>query len=156
MQHAGSETEQHPDSSAETGPTTILTELLSAPSGIAFIYQLLERLRQKWGISDAILVVADPEGGKQVFRLGRRPITTGWEAALVLHAPPGLYVGPDDAVLDQQRDLVVGLASIALRMDVLRRSSLTDAMTGLYNRRSFEDQLARAAERAPLRPSATG
>ena len=126
----------------------ILSGLLDRPSGIDYIYARLDRLEHKWDLDDAIVVLSDDEAGRQVFRLGRRPITQGWEATVAADSPTGVYVRPDRDLPASLSRTVLGLAAVALRMDVLRHSSRTDAMTGLYNRPGFGEQLRTARERA--------
>ena len=129
-------------------PLDVLSGLVEHASGIDYIYALLERLQRRWDLDDAIVVVLDDEAGRQAFRLGRRPITRGWEATVAADRPPGLYLRPDVDIPEATQRAVVGLTSVALRMDVLRHSSRTDAMTGLYNRSGFDEQLRAARERA--------
>ena len=131
-----------------TTPPSILSDLLETRSGISYVYDLLGQLQQRWDFDDAVVVIDDEECGRSAFRLGQKPITAGWAATVAAESPPGLYVEPEVELPGAQRSLVVGLAGIALRMDVLRHRSLTDPLTGLRNRAGFEKEYRTASERA--------
>jgi diguanylate cyclase (GGDEF)-like protein len=123
-------------------------DLQAADSGVDFVYRCLDRLMADWQLRDAVIVVDRPPFGRQAFRAARRPLAGGWAQDVALGGEAGLHTDPpvaaDADVLAPLLDLVV----VALRLDTLRYDSLHDPLTGLYNRRSFDDQLARAVGRA--------
>lgn len=125
-----------------------LTSLLvSAPTGLAFVYRCLEVLAQRWALEDAVVVTETTAIGRQAFRLGRLPIDQPWASAIVATAGRGLYTEP--VILQPEvADGVVDLAEIALRLDVLDHDAAHDSLTGLLNRRSFDSMLEQALARS--------
>ncbi len=125
--------------------------LLRAPTGVGFVYEVLDIVAARFGVDDAVLVTEETAIGRQVFRLGRRPLGAGGEeqaARSLLGAPPGLYTSPPGAVDRAVAAFVTSMASAALKMDVLGHDAGHDPLTGLLNRRSYEQQLAEAVARS--------
>jgi diguanylate cyclase (GGDEF)-like protein len=123
--------------------------LASTPSGIGFIYECLDQVVTRWQLRDAIVVIDTPSVGRQSFRAGRRALSGGWATRVALEAAPGLHTEPAVANDDAMAELVAAayLCTVALRLDTLEYDALHDALTGLYNRRSFEGHLAHAVGR---------
>lgn len=124
--------------------------LLRAPSGVGFVYDVLDLVATRFAVEDAVLVTEDTLIGRQVFRLGRRPLGGGADdqaAWALLGASPGLYTAPPGAVEPAVGTYVTSIASAALKMDVLGHDAGHDPLTGLLNRRSYEQQLAEAVAR---------
>ncbi len=115
-------------------------------SGIALIYRALDALVSEFTLEDAAIIVDEPGLGRQVFRAGRRPFDEDDEA--LLEAPPGLYTEPPFDDHDFDRDLVMSLCVLAIRMDVLRYDAWHDPLTGLFDRRSFDRLLEMAVARS--------
>ena len=115
-------------------------------SGIALIYRALDALVSEFELEDAAIVVDEPGLGRQVFRAGRRPFDEDDEA--LLEAPAGLYTEPSFDDHDFDRDLVMSLCVLAIRMDVLRYDAWHDPLTGLFDRRSFDRLLEMAIARS--------
>jgi diguanylate cyclase (GGDEF)-like protein len=115
-------------------------------SGIALIYRALDALVEQFALEDAAIILEEPVLGRQVFRAGRKPFDEDDEA--LLDAPAGLYTEPpfDDHEFD--RDIIVSLCALALRMDVLRYDAWHDPLTALYDRRSFDRLLEMAIARS--------
>ena len=89
-------------------------------SGLATVYDALDRLVAAHALDDAAVVVEVAPLGRQVLRAGRKPIRDDEHG--LLERAPGLYVEPpgtsgDDPVV---ADLMVTLAELALRHDVAR------------------------------------
>jgi diguanylate cyclase (GGDEF)-like protein len=124
----------------------LAAELAQHESGLALIYRALDALVGEFELEDAAIVVDEPGLGRQVFRAGRRPFDEDDEA--LLEAPAGLYTEPpfDDHQFD--RDLIVSLCVLALRMDVLRYDAWHDPLTALFDRRSFDRLLEMAIARS--------
>jgi hypothetical protein len=104
-----------PDARAE--PTgTPLVESARAGSGIATVYEALDRLVDLYALDDAALVVDVPGLGRQVLRAGRRPLHN--DAGGLLRAAPGLYLEPplNDPALDE---LLLAVGALGLRYDLL-------------------------------------
>jgi diguanylate cyclase (GGDEF)-like protein len=125
----------------------LAADLARAPSGVGFIYDALERLRAEYGLADAVLVLQSPSTGRQAFRAGRHPVRGGWASERVLSSPPGLYTDP--VILQPETaESLAHLCAVALRLDLLAHDATHDALTGLLNRRSFDDLLTRAMSRS--------
>ena len=132
-------------SEAEAGLDALALELATASSGIAFVYRALDRLAAVGNWLDVVLVVDEPALGRQAFRSRRQP---PWEAAVDLsQASPGIYADgrPVDAAV---ASTALRLCSVALRMDLLRHDASHDSLTGLLNRRSFDELLVQSASRS--------
>src|SRR4051812_30146921 len=118
----------------------------TSESGIALIYKALDALVEQFDLDDAAVVIEEASLGRQVFCAGRRPLGSDDEELLV--SAPGLYTRPalDDHSFD--RSLMLTLCVLALRLDVLRYDAWHDALTGLYDRRSFDRLLEMAIARS--------
>lgn len=118
----------------------------TSESGIAVIYKALDALVEQFELDDAAVVIDEASLGHQVFCAGRRPLAADDEELLV--SPPGLYTRPalDERTFD--RSLMLTLCILALRLDVLRYDAWHDALTGLYDRRSFDRLLEMAIARS--------
>jgi diguanylate cyclase (GGDEF)-like protein len=118
----------------------------TSESGIALIYKALDALVEQFDLDDAAVVIEEASLGQQVFCAGRRPLGADDEELLV--SSPGLYTRPalDDHTFD--RSLMLTLCVLALRLDVLRYDAWHDALTGLYDRRSFDRLLEMAIARS--------
>lgn len=110
--------------------------LATTDSGLGLIYRALDALVEEYALEDAAIVIDEPGLGRQVFRAGRRPLDDDDE--MLLSAPPGLYTEPPVEQPALDRTLVVSLCVLALRLDLLRYDAWHDALTGLYDRRSFD------------------
>jgi diguanylate cyclase (GGDEF)-like protein len=122
------------------------SSVATSESGIALIYKALDSLVEQFELDDAAVVIEEPSLGAQVFCAGRRPLGIDDEELLV--SPPGLYTRPalDDRTFD--RSMMLTLCVLALRLDVLRYDAWHDALTGLYDRRSFDRLLEMAIARS--------
>jgi diguanylate cyclase (GGDEF)-like protein len=128
----------------------LLTEMLAeASSGLSFIYATLDALADAYHLDDVAVVVDSSGAGRQVFRRGRRdlggassclPSTTGLLTSPGLHAGPGVI--PEDLSA-----MVMHLCSLALRLDLLAHDASHDPLTGLWNRRTYEQSLQPAVSR---------
>ena len=126
----------------------LIEELAAAPSGVGFIANCLERLIFHWGVRSAVAVVDDPLLGLQLFTPGRRPFDLSFAPSEIIGRGPGIHTDP--TVVDEADELsaVAHLCAVAFRLDRLHYESLHDPLTGLYNRRGFEDQLSQAVSRS--------
>jgi diguanylate cyclase (GGDEF)-like protein len=140
------EAERAADRPAQDLVAALAAELAHAPSGVGFIYDALDRLVDEHDLSDAMLVLQTP-AGRQVFRAGRRPVRGGWAQDHAATAEPGLYTEPVILHPDES-DSLSNLCAVAFRLEVLAHDASHDALTGLLNRRSFEDTLNRAVSRS--------
>lgn len=122
--------------------------LADATSGASFIYRCLDQVTEVLSLAGAIAVVDDERGGRQAFNAGRRPLAPGWERQTALRCPPGIHTWPDRP--DRHHELAAAhrLCTVAFRLDRLHHQSTHDPLTGLYNRRGFEDQLRQAVGRS--------
>ena len=126
----------------------LIEDLAAAPSGVGFISTSLERLIGHWGLRSAVAVVDDPLLGLQLFNAGRRALDLSFPPSFALSKGPGIHTEP--TVVDEADELsaVAHLCAVAFRLDRLHYESLHDPLTGLYNRRGFEEQLAQAVSRS--------
>lgn len=125
--------------------------LAASPSGLDFVYQALEFVARRYGLSDAAAIVDGSSIGRQVFRLrGVRSAGASRPASrlpALRHAPPGLYAAPP--VVDRMTSVfIANMADVALRWDLARRDAGHDALTGLFNRRLYEASLEQAMARS--------
>lgn len=125
----------------------VLDDLLEARSGVEFIYACLDKLADRYDLEDVVLVLHDEMMGVQAYRLGRAPTVTGWPADIAFSAPPGLHCRPPGAVSDGASAALVGMARVALRMELLRHRSRIDPLTGLLNRHGFDEHMQQAIDR---------
>jgi diguanylate cyclase (GGDEF)-like protein len=133
------------------GSMSAVTDELAAhvattESGIALIYKALDALVEQFELTDAAVVIEEPGLGRQVFRAGRRPL--GPEDEELLVSPPGLYTQPAIEEHGFDRSLMQSLCVLALRLDMLRYDAWHDALTGLFDRRSFDRLLDMAIARS--------
>ena len=125
----------------------LAAELAQAPSGVGFIYDALSSLVREQDLNDALLVIDSAPAGRQVFRAGRRPVRGGWAEECAATAEPGLYTDPAILAPDAAASLS-NLCAVAFRLEVLAHDASHDALTGLLNRRSFDDLLLGAVSRS--------
>src|SRR5262249_34975990 len=91
-------------------------------------------------------VVNDTVLGLQIFNAGRRPFELNERPSALVAAHTGIYTEPSMAT--DEIDAVARLCEIALRLDRLRYESRHDPLTGLYNRRGFDEPLRTAVSRS--------
>lgn len=138
--------DEGPSAASLVAPASLVHDLLAAESGLAFVYGLLDQLVEDHRFDDAALVVDDATLGRQVFRAHRRA-PWDWPLKPLATAAPGLYTVPD-LDDDELNTTVTSLSSVALQLDLLRHDASHDGLTGLLNRRSFDDLLAQASSRS--------
>ena len=112
-----------PAASEGAEPERRLDDHAGFGSGIATIYEALDRLVSLRELSDAALVVDVAPLGRQVLRAGRRPLRD--DDTGLLTRDPGLYVEPSTEGADTPDDLLVAelmvtLAQLGLQHDVAR------------------------------------
>lgn len=135
------------DHRADSLLTNVTADLAQADSGIEFVYRSLDRLQQRGEAEDLLVIIDDEALGRQAFRAGRNPIETSWARELVRSGAPGVHATPtpvDGAVASS----VLQLCTLALRLDVARHDALHDGLTGLLNRRAFDQVLATSCAQA--------
>jgi len=126
----------------------LAAELSSSQSGIAFIYAALDQLVEEYALADAVVVLEGQlTGHRQVFRAGRRALRGGWATDQAVSAPPGLYTDPPLLGPETAKPLT-DLCEVALRLDLLAHDATYDELTGLFNRRSFDELLRQAVSRS--------
>src|SRR2546428_1638821 len=69
----------------------LVRDLAHASRGLRFIYRCLDALVARHGLRDAVVVVDLPDGGRQAFRAGRRPLDGEWAEAVALHGECGTH-----------------------------------------------------------------
>ena len=132
-----------PQRSAEIA---ITAGLVRPDSGIEHIYTALDALTQRFALSDAAIVVDEPNIGRQIFRAGRRPIANG--ASPLLDSEPGLYTNPAMPLGTFDSEWFLNACQLALHLEMLRYDAWHDALTGLFDRRSFEHLLEMSVARS--------
>jgi diguanylate cyclase (GGDEF)-like protein len=127
--------------------------LRRARSGVAFVYEALESLAEQFRLADAVLVVDGTAIGRQIFRLGRRPLGAATDglaargARSLLDSPAGIYTTPPGVVDEPTSAYLTDLVAAALELDLLAHDAGHDPLTGLLNRRAYELALAEAVAR---------
>jgi diguanylate cyclase (GGDEF)-like protein len=128
----------------------LLAEMLArASSGLGFIYATLDELARAHRLHDVALVVDSSGTGCQVFRRGRRELSgavSRLPTTTQLLTSPGLHAEPS-VIPDDLSAMVVHLCTVALRLDLLAHDASHDSLTGLYNRRTYEQSLEQAVSR---------
>lgn len=122
-------------------------DLAASASGLDFLYATLATVAEERGWEDVILVLEDPSMGRQLFRRDRKPLDESELFARSLDAPAGVLTAPPDADAELLKT-VHDLCAVAVRIDLLRHDAAHDALTALYNRRSFDQLLAQACSRS--------
>ncbi len=120
---------------------SVTADLAVADSGVEFVYRCLDRLQQRSSSDDLLVILDEAPLGRQAFRAGRKPIETSWARELVRSGAAGVHATPEP-VDGQVAASVAQLCGLALRLDVARHDSLHDSLTGLLNRRAFDEVLA--------------
>ncbi len=126
----------------------LVSELAASSSGVAFIGCCLDRVLETWNLLEARAVIDDAVLGPQVFNAGRRPLDLDVMPSTLLGRGTGIHTEPAVAGAEGDFDAIAKLCEIALTLDRLRYESLHDPLTGLYNRRGFDEQLAAAVSRS--------
>ena len=135
------------DNRADSLLATVTEDLANSDTGVEFVYRSLERVRDRSKADDVMVILDDTPLGRQAFRAGRDPIETSWARELIRSGDAGLHVTPvdiDPAVAAS----VANLCGLALRLDVARHDSLHDGLTGLLNRRAFDELLSASCARS--------
>jgi diguanylate cyclase (GGDEF)-like protein len=137
-----------PDARARPLLTDLVNELSLSPSGVAFIASCLDRLVAAWDLREAQAVINDAVLGLQLFNAGRRPFELDRLPSGILNRGTGIHTEP--TMIDEADDLdaIARLCEVALRLDRLHYESLHDPLTGLYNRRGFDDHLGASISRS--------
>ena len=100
-----------------SAPTWIAADTTS-DVGLAGIHAHLERVVARLGLRSLIVVVDDPDLGRQAFRAGSGQVGAG-----TVSAGTGVLADPATAAGDLDADLLVALCGASLRVDVLRDSA---------------------------------
>lgn len=124
---------------------TMLGELAVGELGIGFIYNLMDRLAERYELSDVIVALADESFGSQTFRLGGR--VEDVEHFKSTGPAPGVYCEPA-IVPDIELEAVRAAAHLALSLQLARFRAGQDALTNIANRRSFDSALQVATSRS--------
>lgn len=123
---------------------SLASALDTCESGEIFVHAALDRLVADAGLEDALFIVND-RGARRLFRAGWRTPEDFPDLGVRL-GEPGLHTVP--SVSDTVREAVAAMCRTALRLDVLTHDASHDALTGLFNRRSFDAHLGQALSRA--------
>jgi diguanylate cyclase (GGDEF)-like protein len=118
----------------------LISLLNSLNSGIRFVYEGLDLVAQEYNLIDAILVTETSDFGRQIFRLGRKPVEENAFEAGLLKVPVGLYCEPEISDLDQ--GVLLNLFEMALSFEQSKHDARHDSLTNLLNRRSFDEILS--------------
>lgn len=123
-------------------------QLAETDVGLEAISGWLKTVGAEVGLRDVVLVVEGSTIGRQVFTASGGVLDGGRVERLVRHASAGLYTDPAVRLDDEEVATAVRLCRMAFELDVNRAQSMRDALTGLYNRRGYEVELARWADNA--------
>jgi len=123
----------------------MLNELSVSELGIGFIYTLLDRLAERHGLSDVVVVLSHESFGVQTFRLKGRLVNA--RMAAQLGSTPAVHCEPQ-IVPDIERDAIRTACQLSLSLHLARFSAGHDPLTNIANRRSFDAALQIAAARS--------
>src|SRR3954451_23066151 len=137
-----------PEARARSLMTDLVNELAVSPSGVVFIASCLDQLVAAWDLRDAQAVLNDAVLGLQLFNAGRRPFELDRLPSGVLKRGTGIHTEPTMVEEANELDAIARLCEVALRLDRLHYESLHDPLTGLYNRRGFDDHLGASISRS--------
>ncbi|MDQ1403995.1 MAG: hypothetical protein QOG03_2311 [Actinomycetota bacterium] len=126
---------------------SLANDLAAAASGIEFIYHALDRVREQAGLDDAVVVIEVDGLQRQIFRAGRRAVQGFSIPEVIEHAVAGVYADPAN-LEGTIADAVASMCTVAFRLDLRGHDASHDALTGLYNRRTFDILLAQAMSRS--------
>jgi diguanylate cyclase (GGDEF)-like protein len=124
---------------------TMLGELAVGELGIGFIYNLIDRLAERYELEDVVVVLADESFGTQTFRLGAHVETVDMIAKI--GTEPGVFCVPP-VVPDVECEAVRAACQLALSLQLARFRAGQDALTNIANRRSFDSALQVATSRS--------
>ncbi|MDQ1397255.1 MAG: hypothetical protein QOG64_2514 [Acidimicrobiaceae bacterium] len=128
----------------------LAADLAGAPSGLSFVYRALDAVAARFGLREVMAVVDVPTAERQAFRVGRRPLVPQPQdriRRIAASATPGLHAEPP-LVEPLVSGFVTNLISLAMRLDIVRHDASHDSLTGLLNRRSYEEMLDQAVSRS--------
>lgn len=125
----------------------ILASSDPATGGVAFIYRALDALVADHALRDALVVIDEAPLGRQAFLAGRRVPHDTWSSWQVAHARPGVHTLPALVEAPAQLEAVAALCRLALRLDLACYEARHDPLTGLPNRRAFDEALIGAVSR---------
>src|SRR3954466_4731605 len=137
-----------PDAHARPLLTELVNELSVSPSGVSFIASCLDRLVENFDLREAQAVLNHAVLGLQLFNAGRRPFELDRLPSTVLNRGTGIHTEPTMVEEADDLDAIARLCEVALRLDRLHYESLHDPLTGLYNRRGFDDHLGASISRS--------
>lgn len=126
----------------------LVSELAASPSGVAFIATCLDRIVERHDLKAALAILDDEVLGMQMFNAGRRPLDLDQPPSALLRQGAGIHTDPALPESVGELSAVSQLCDLALRLDRLRYESLHDPLTGLYNRRGFDEHLGAAVSRS--------
>jgi diguanylate cyclase (GGDEF)-like protein len=107
--------------------------------GVNYIYSSMESLCQFYGLSDITAVVDSGTGG-QIFSLNDGIMTPDRAVALLSTTIPALYSEPD-VIPDSEKKTISAIFNTWFTLEKALHNASHDSLTGLSNRRHFEDQL---------------
>lgn len=139
--------ESSSDSPGWASVVSLITKLQSADTGIEFIYDALESMVRDWRLEDAVVLLNESSTGPQAFRAGRRAANDEWSASLIAKGDSGIKIRPSGRVPSEWLKAIEILCAMSFRLDVAQHLSQHDLLTGLYNRRGFEDLLSKSVDR---------
>ena len=117
---------------------TLLGEINGDGLGIRYIYAVLDRLAEQYGLDDVVLILRHESFGTQAFRRGGRPVSPATLAASSTGS--GLVCSPD-LVPEQECDAVRTACQLVLMLHLARFGSGHDPLTTVDNRRAFDTAL---------------
>jgi len=120
----------------------LLHELTNG-SGASAIAPALESFRRRWGMRRVVAVVVDGHD-RAVFVAG----SGDWPPPGTFDGAPGVHVDPIVPEAAAEQAVLGDLCRLALQLERLSEEAVQDPMTGLYNRRGFDEMLNQAVSRS--------
>lgn len=125
----------------------VASHLVDAERGIDMVQAWIDDAKRSFGVDDVVLIVEGREIGRQAFRASGAPLRGGWASAVVRQSPAGVYTSPPLPLDRADVRLACRLSVVAIELDIARGRSMKDPLTGLHNRRGFEEVITQAIDR---------
>jgi len=133
---SGAEAHINPGADPRPDLSLLIRRLSLGMNGLDYIYWCLEHLAVQFQLEDAVLVLDQSELGHQIFRVRHRSLVDSIASPQLRES--GLHLRPS-VLGEEDRSTIVALCQSALTLALAKHDAAHDPLTGLLNRRSFEE-----------------